>query len=140
MYTHNHTRTHAQVIPKVRDGLTQLSKAREDQKSLLGHMLYVAQSVAKQEGLDKGFRVVVNDGPDGCESREGGNQCMGPDGLPLLPHLSSQRTLIDTGCPRSLQASQYTTSTSMSWVAGSSPGRLADCSTDLNSDRVECEN
>jgi hypothetical protein len=66
-YTHNHTRTHGQVIPKVRDGLTQLSKAREDQKTLLGHMLYVAQSVAKQEGLDKGFRVVVNDGPDGCE-------------------------------------------------------------------------
>jgi hypothetical protein len=60
----------------------------------------------------------------------------GPDGLPLLPHLSSHRTLIDTGCPGSLQASQCTTSTSTSWVAGSSPGRLADCSMDLNSNRV----
>lgn len=33
----------AQVIPKHRDGLTQLSKAKEHHKPLLGHLLYVAQ-------------------------------------------------------------------------------------------------
>ena len=59
--------THILVIPKVRDGLTQLSKvrnpcallkspelccqARADQKLILGHLLYVAQDVAKSEGL-----------------------------------------------------------------------------------------
>ena len=58
---------HFLLIPKHRDGLTQLSKAREDHKALLGHLLYTAQLVAKQEGLGKGFRVVVNDGPDGAQ-------------------------------------------------------------------------
>ena len=43
-------------------GLTQLSKAEEGHKELLGHLLYTAQKVAKREKLDKGFRVVINDG------------------------------------------------------------------------------
>jgi len=59
--------THILVIPKVRDGLVQLSKAREDQKALLGHLMYVAQEVGKKE-CPKGFRVVVNDGVDGAQS------------------------------------------------------------------------
>ncbi len=29
--------------------------------------MWVAQHVAKQEGLSQGYRVVVNDGPNGCE-------------------------------------------------------------------------
>jgi len=52
----------------MRDGLTQLSKARPDQKALLGHLMYTAQLVAKQEGLTEGFRIVVNDGPQGSQS------------------------------------------------------------------------
>lgn len=60
---------HILVIPKVRAGLTKLSKAEEAHKPMLGHLLYVAQLVAKQEGLgDSGFRIVINDGPDGCQS------------------------------------------------------------------------
>jgi hypothetical protein len=39
---------HFLVIPKDRDGLTRLSKAEERHKALLGHLLYVAQLVAKQ--------------------------------------------------------------------------------------------
>mmetsp|Transcript_19624 Transcript_19624/g.45773 ORF Transcript_19624/g.45773 Transcript_19624/m.45773 type:complete len:197 (-) Transcript_19624:74-664(-) len=58
---------HFLVIPKNRDGLTQLSKAREDQKSVLGHMMYVAQMLGKKE-CPGGFRVVVNDGSDGAQS------------------------------------------------------------------------
>jgi len=58
---------HFLVIPKHRDGLTQLSKAREDQKALLGHMMYVAQMLGKKE-CPGGFRVVVNDGSDGAQS------------------------------------------------------------------------
>jgi len=34
---------HIVVIPKNRDGLTQLSKARPDQKELLGHLMYVGK-------------------------------------------------------------------------------------------------
>uniref|UniRef100_A0A7S2EDW6 HIT domain-containing protein n=1 Tax=Trieres chinensis TaxID=1514140 RepID=A0A7S2EDW6_TRICV len=59
--------THVLVIPKARDGLTQLSKAREDQEGLLGHLLYVAQEVGKKE-CPNGFRLVINDGKDGAQS------------------------------------------------------------------------
>ena len=45
-------KTHFLVIPKIRSGLTQLSKAEEGHKELLGHLLYTAQKVAKQEKLD----------------------------------------------------------------------------------------
>ncbi|GAX80375.1 hypothetical protein CEUSTIGMA_g7814.t1 [Chlamydomonas eustigma] len=39
---------HFLVIPKNRNGLTRLSKATESHKQQLGHLLYVAQLVAKQ--------------------------------------------------------------------------------------------
>jgi len=58
---------HIIVIPKNRDGLTKLSNAREDQKDILGHLMYVAQSVGKKECPD-GFRIVVNDGEHGAQS------------------------------------------------------------------------
>lgn len=60
--------THFLVIPKQRAGLTRLSKATEAHKAILGHLLYVAKLVAKQEKLGEGFRVVINDGPLGCQS------------------------------------------------------------------------
>eukprot|EP00596_Hydrurales_sp_CCMP1899_P010824 CAMPEP_0119041500 /NCGR_PEP_ID=MMETSP1177-20130426/12398_1 /TAXON_ID=2985 /ORGANISM="Ochromonas sp, Strain CCMP1899" /LENGTH=136 /DNA_ID=CAMNT_0007007583 /DNA_START=185 /DNA_END=595 /DNA_ORIENTATION=+ len=60
---------HFLVIPKDKDGLNRLSNAREDQKDILGHLLFTAQAVAKQEGLQPGgFRVVINDGADGAQS------------------------------------------------------------------------
>ncbi|KAF3441474.1 hypothetical protein FNV43_RR15388 [Rhamnella rubrinervis] len=60
--------THILIIPKVKDGLTGLSKAEERHIDILGRLLYTAKLVAKQEGLDDGFRVVINDGPSGCLS------------------------------------------------------------------------
>ncbi|XP_062167324.1 14 kDa zinc-binding protein [Alnus glutinosa] len=60
--------THILIIPKFKDGLTGLSKAEERHNEILGRLLYTAKLVAKQEGLDDGFRVVINDGPDGCQS------------------------------------------------------------------------
>jgi histidine triad (HIT) family protein len=58
---------HFLIIPKKRDGLIKLSNAREDQTALLGHLLYVAQSVGKKECPD-GFRITINDGKDGAQS------------------------------------------------------------------------
>ena len=98
---------HFLVIPKHRDGLTQLSNSTEKNEPVLGHILHIASKVAKQgedgahscmggslrgqdchslaclchfahykdgnlghlpaEGCEKGFRIVINDGPDGCE-------------------------------------------------------------------------
>jgi histidine triad (HIT) family protein len=58
---------HFLVIPKNRDGLTQLTKVREDQKALLGHLMYVAQELGQKECPD-GFRISINDGKDGAQS------------------------------------------------------------------------
>lgn len=57
---------HFLVIP--RKTISQLSKAQEDDKELLGHLLLVGQKVAVQVGLENGYRVVINDGKDGAQS------------------------------------------------------------------------
>lgn len=60
---------HFLVIPKVRGGLSRLSNAEEGDVPLLGHLVYVASKVARQEGLGQdGFRLVINDGPNGSQS------------------------------------------------------------------------
>ena len=60
--------THILVIPKVRGNLTQLQHAQPEDKALLGHLLFVAKEVAKAEGLSEGYRIVINDGPLGCQT------------------------------------------------------------------------
>ncbi|KAH0776389.1 hypothetical protein KY290_007800 [Solanum tuberosum] len=60
---------HILLIPKVRDGLTGLSKAEEKNCDVLGRLLYTAKLVTKQEGLlENGFRLVINDGANECQS------------------------------------------------------------------------
>ncbi|KAG6533256.1 14 kDa zinc-binding protein-like [Zingiber officinale] len=59
---------HIVIIPKLKDGLTGISKAEERHTEILGYMLYVTKLIAKQEGLNDGFRIVINDGPKGCQS------------------------------------------------------------------------
>ncbi len=61
-------KTHVLVVPKVLGRLTQLQHATEEDKPLLGHLLWAAGHVARQEGLQAGYRVVVNDGALGCQS------------------------------------------------------------------------
>eukprot|EP00929_Paragymnodinium_shiwhaense_P091566 TRINITY_DN51488_c0_g1_i1.p1 TRINITY_DN51488_c0_g1~~TRINITY_DN51488_c0_g1_i1.p1 ORF type:complete len:208 (-),score=22.68 TRINITY_DN51488_c0_g1_i1:242-790(-) len=58
---------HILVIPKKRDGLTQLRHGRTDQATVLGHLLLVASKIGAAECPD-GFRVVINDGEQGCQS------------------------------------------------------------------------
>eukprot|EP00624_Nannochloropsis_granulata_P006570 evm.model.NODE_49408_length_6906_cov_25.972633.2 len=55
---------HILVIPKRRQGLTSLRKATEEQKGLLGEMMLAVAKVVKQEGIEGGYRLVVNDGED----------------------------------------------------------------------------
>ena len=60
---------HFLVIPKKKDGLNKLSNARDDQKAILGHLLYTAKEVAKEQGLgEDGFRTIINDGKNGAQS------------------------------------------------------------------------
>ncbi|KAK4381973.1 Adenylylsulfatase HINT1 [Sesamum angolense] len=56
---------HIVIIPKVKDGLTGISKKHSE---ILGRLLYTSKLVAKQEGLEDGFRLVINDGPKGGQS------------------------------------------------------------------------
>ncbi|XP_053188885.1 histidine triad nucleotide-binding protein 1 [Scomber japonicus] len=58
--------THILVVPK--KPIVQLSQAEESDAALLGHMMIVAKKCAAQAGLSKGYRIVVNDGPDGGQS------------------------------------------------------------------------
>jgi len=60
--------THVLCIPKVRDGLTGLNMAEERHESILGKLMVAASTVAKLENLNDGYRIVVNDGKEGCQS------------------------------------------------------------------------
>jgi len=58
---------HILVIPKKE--IARVADASIIDEPLLGHLIYIAQKVARQEGLhDTGFRLVINSGPDGGES------------------------------------------------------------------------
>ncbi|XP_028098601.1 14 kDa zinc-binding protein-like [Camellia sinensis] len=59
---------HVLVIPKHRNGLTQLGKVEARQREILGELLYAAKIVAAKEGILDGFRVVINNGPTACQS------------------------------------------------------------------------
>ena len=55
--------THFLVIP--RKPIRQLSVVEDGDEGLLGHLLIVANKVASNLGLEKGYRVVINNGPEG---------------------------------------------------------------------------
>jgi histidine triad (HIT) family protein len=59
--------THFLVVPKRE--IPRIAESGAGDKALLGHLLHVAQTVAKEQGLgETGFRVVINNGPDGGET------------------------------------------------------------------------
>lgn len=58
--------THFLVIP--RKPISQLSLAEDGDAELLGHLLLVGRKVAKEVGLEKGYRVVINNGQHGAQS------------------------------------------------------------------------
>lgn len=76
---------HILVIPK--KPLIQLAEAESDDQALMGHLLLTVKRVAKQEGLEKGYRVVINNGSDGGQTVDhlhlhilGGRQMEWPPG------------------------------------------------------------
>jgi histidine triad (HIT) family protein len=57
--------THVLVVPK--NHLRTVVDVTEGDKSLLGHLIYVANGIAKKKGISqKGFRLVIN-----CGSQSG---------------------------------------------------------------------
>ncbi len=54
---------HLLVIPKRH--IASLNEAKEEDRTLLGHLLFVAAELARRFGFaESGYRVVVNTGPD----------------------------------------------------------------------------
>lgn len=57
---------HVLVIPK--KPIPRVGEAADEDGALLGHLLLTARDVARKLELAQGFRVVINNGPHGCES------------------------------------------------------------------------
>jgi len=58
--------THVLVVP--REHLDDLDAATPEKELLLGHLLMVAKEVAAKQGLEGGYRLVVNRGEDGGQT------------------------------------------------------------------------
>ncbi len=76
---------HVLVIPK--RPIPSLAVSQAGDTSLLGHLLWAVKEIAVRLQLDKGYRVVVNCGPDGGQSVDhlhlhllGGRQMSWPPG------------------------------------------------------------
>ena len=57
---------HILVIPK--KPIESIDQATPEDAALLGHLLLTIKRVATQEGLEKGYRVVINTGEDGGQT------------------------------------------------------------------------
>jgi histidine triad (HIT) family protein len=57
---------HVLVVP--RKPIARVAEATAADQATLGHLLLVAAQLSRQLNLTKGFRIVINNGPDGGES------------------------------------------------------------------------
>lgn len=58
--------THVLVIPKKE--VQSAAELENDDEALAGHLLLVCRNLAKKLGLENGYRIVTNIGPDGGQS------------------------------------------------------------------------
>lgn len=63
---HPQAPVHILVIPK--KAIAQLADAESHDHALMGHLLLTAKRVAEQVGLTNGYRIVINNGPDGGQT------------------------------------------------------------------------
>jgi len=57
---------HILVIPK--EPIPKLAEADDQHQALMGHLLLTVKRVAEQVGLTNGYRVAINNGPDGGQT------------------------------------------------------------------------
>ena len=57
------SRNHFIVLPK--EKLVSLDDANESHKKLLGHMMCIVAKIARKQGLQNGYRTVINNGKNG---------------------------------------------------------------------------
>jgi histidine triad (HIT) family protein len=63
---HPQAPVHILIIPK--QPIVSISEATEADADLLGHLLLTVKRVATQEGLEEGYRIVINTGKDGGQT------------------------------------------------------------------------
>ncbi|XP_063820335.1 adenosine 5'-monophosphoramidase HINT1 [Pseudophryne corroboree] len=57
---------HFLVVPK--EAISHMSALQPADEALLGHLMYIGTKCAAEQGLTNGYRLVVNEGPDGGQS------------------------------------------------------------------------
>ncbi len=57
---------HVLIIPKI--PIPRIGEAKPENQSLIGHLLLIAGKVANGLELEAGFRIVINNGPQGGEA------------------------------------------------------------------------
>ena len=57
---------HLLIIPKI--VIPRVGEAAPEHQAVLGRLLLAAGVVARKLQLERGFRLVINQGPDACES------------------------------------------------------------------------
>ncbi len=57
---------HALIVPK--KPIPRIAEATNEDQTLLGTLLLAAAQVAQEQKLENGFRIVINNGPDGGEA------------------------------------------------------------------------
>jgi histidine triad (HIT) family protein len=63
---HPQAPVHILIIPKTH--IVSLAHTSAEDAALFGHLLVAAVEIAKQQGLAKGYRTVINTGPDGGQT------------------------------------------------------------------------
>jgi histidine triad (HIT) family protein len=63
---HPQAPTHILIVP--RKPIPRIAEATPADQALFGHLLLKAAEVAAKVGLTNGYRLVINNGPDGGES------------------------------------------------------------------------
>ncbi len=58
--------THVLVVP--RKHIASLAETSVEDQEMLGYLHLVAARIARSEGLENGFRTVINTGPDGGQT------------------------------------------------------------------------
>lgn len=57
---------HILVVPK--KPIPRVGAASSEDRALLGHLLFTAAEISRSEKLSDGYRVVINNGPNGGET------------------------------------------------------------------------
>jgi histidine triad (HIT) family protein len=65
-----HPQAPVHILIAPREHIGSVAEAVEDDRPLLGHLLWAAAEIARAKGLANGYRVVVNTGEDGGQTVE----------------------------------------------------------------------